>query len=56
MLQFIVDNYSTILLGALLLAVVAIVIVHLIRKKQSGKSVGCDCCSGCPGEPHCHKQ
>ena len=52
MLEFIMENGATLLISAILLAVVAMIVLNLIKKKKSGKSVGCSCsCDGCPGVP-----
>ena len=52
-----IDNMDTIfgttLVAIILLAIVALIIIGMIRNKKAGKSVicGCDCknCSGCCG-------
>ncbi len=57
MLQFITDNLANILIVAGLLAIVALIVANMVKKKKSGKSVGCGCgCDGCPGASICHKQ
>ena len=48
MLNFIVSNLATILVGAVVVAILALVVVKLIRDKKSHVS-SCSCgCSGCP--------
>ena len=48
MLTFLSQNLATILISLALFAVVALVIVHLVRNRRKGKS-SCGCnCAGCP--------
>lgn len=48
-------NWSTLVIGAALLAVVAAVVIHLVRARRQGKS-SCSCgCSGCPMSDRCHE-
>jgi len=57
MLQFITDNLANILIVAGLLAIVALIVANMVKKRKSGKSVSCGCgCDGCPGSSICHKQ
>lgn len=54
MADFIRQNAGSIIVGAILLAVVAMIVIKMIRDKQAGKSsCGCDCgnCGGC-GKKH----
>ena len=56
MLDFLVQNLGTILVGAVVLAVVVSVLWKMVRDKKQGKSscsCGCGGCSGCGGA--CHK-
>ncbi len=47
-------NLATILICAVLIAVVALIIVHMIREKRQGKS-SCGCgCAGCAMNGSCH--
>lgn len=56
MITFITENFATILISAVLLAVVVWIAASLIKKKRSGKAVGCGCgCDGCPSASICHK-
>ena len=56
MIAFLMDNLATILISMVLLTVVVFISAHLIRKKKSGKSIGCDCgCDHCPSSSLCHK-
>ncbi|MDR0858886.1 MAG: FeoB-associated Cys-rich membrane protein [Oscillospiraceae bacterium] len=50
MLTFITQNLGTIVISLVLLAVVAGIVVKLVRDKRQGKRLGCDCgCGGCDG-------
>lgn len=55
MLDFLVQNLGTILVGAVVLAVVVSVLWKMVRDKKQGKSscsCGCGGCSGCGGACH----
>ena len=53
MLTFLSENLATIIIGLVVLAVIAAIIVSLIRKKINNKG-GCGCgCSGCPSSENC---
>ena len=58
MLDFLRENLSTIIIGLIILAVVAGIIVKMIRDKKNGKgSCSCDCgCESCPSSAICHKK
>jgi len=57
MIAFIVENLATIVISAVLLAVVIWITAGLVKKKKSGKSAVCSCgCDGCPSSSLCHKQ
>lgn len=50
MLEFFADNWGSLVVGALLIAAVAAVIVKLVRDRKSGKGScrgDCSRCSGC---------
>ena len=54
MFTWISENIGTIVIGAILAAVVAAVIVHMVRNKKRGRS-SCGCgCSGCAMNGSCH--
>ena len=56
MLQFLAENWGTLLVGVILAAVVALIIVKLRKKKKKGQtSCGCGC-SNCPSADMCHKK
>lgn len=55
MFEFLAQNYVTILVGAVVLAIFVAVIMSLVKKKKSGGG-SCSCgCSGCPNSSLCHK-
>lgn len=55
MLAWISENIATIIVCAVLIAIVALIIVRLIRNKKQGKtSCGCGC-SNCPSAGICHQ-
>ena len=55
-MSWLAENWGSLLVGAVLLAVVAAILVHLVRKKKSGDG-GCGCgCAGCPGRGLCHPE
>lgn len=57
MLDFLLANWGTLLVGALVLAAVLGVIIKMVRDKKQGKSscsCGCGGCSGCGGIYICH--
>ena len=54
MLAWFSENIGTILICAVLLAVVAAIIVGLVRDRKKGKS-SCGCgCANCPMSGSCH--
>lgn len=54
MLSWITANLSTIIVCAILAAIVAVVIAGMVRNKKKGKS-GCGCsCSACALSETCH--
>lgn len=56
MLQFLAEIWGTLLVGVILAAVVALIIVKLRRNKKKGQtSCGCGC-SNCPSADMCHKK
>lgn len=55
MLAWISENIATIIVCAVLVAIVALIIVRLIRNKKQGKtSCGCGC-ANCPSAGICHQ-
>lgn len=56
MFLWIVSNIWTIIICAVLIAIVTAIIVSMIRKRKAGKSMVCSCdnCSGCPMSGSCH--
>jgi hypothetical protein len=56
MLDFIAQNFGSILIGLLLAGIVAGIILHLLKTKKQGKYVGCSCgCEGCGSSTACGK-
>lgn len=56
MLSWFMENLATILICLGVAAVVAVIIIHMIREKRKGKtSCGCGC-AGCPMSGSCHKK
>ena len=57
MLDFLLQNAATIVIGVVLLAIVTWIVVSLKKDKKSGKAVGCGCgCENCPSSSMCHKK
>lgn len=56
MFTWIINNIWTIIICAVLIAIVAAIIVSMVKKKKAGKSVVCSCgsCKGCPMSGNCH--
>ena len=56
MIDFLAYNWGTLFIGALVLAVVGLIIVKLYREKKKGHaSCGCGC-DHCPSSGVCHKK
>ena len=56
MLDWISANLATVIICAVLIAVVAAIIVNMAGKKKKGKS-SCGCgCSDCPMSGSCHPE
>ena len=56
MLAWISENIANIIICAVLIAVVAAIIVSMIRNKKKGKS-SCGCgCADCPMGSSCHSK
>lgn len=54
MLAWIANNWATLVIGIVLIAVVTMIVVHMIREKKKGKS-SCGCgCANCPMSGSCH--
>lgn len=51
---WILENIATLMIGGLLIAAVAAIIIHMVRNRKKGKnSCGCGC-SNCPMSDSCH--
>ncbi len=54
MIEFIVHNLGTILVGLIVLAIVVAIVVKQIKNHKAGKS-SCGCgCENCPSASMCH--
>ncbi len=58
MFAWIAENIWTIIICAVLIAIVTAIIVSMVKKKKQGKSVACNCgnCKNCAMSGACHKQ
>ena len=58
MFAWITNNIGTIIICAVLIAIVTAIIVSMVRKKKAGKSVvySCGNCKGCAMSGSCHKR
>lgn len=54
MLAFIIENFATIVISLLLLAIVARITAKLIKDSKAGKTSCGGGCSGCPMSGACH--
>ncbi len=56
MMNLIMENLSTLIIAAVLIAVIVCVIVHMFRDHKHGKS-SCGCgCSSCAMNGSCHEK
>lgn len=54
MINFITNNWGTILVGLIVLAIVGAIVGNMIKRTKAGKPAGCDCgCSGCGSASNC---
>ncbi len=54
MLAWLSENWATVLICAVLIAIVAAIVVSMIRNRKKGKS-SCGCgCANCPMNGSCH--
>ena len=57
MLNFLADNWGTILIGLAVAAVVVLILVKMRRDRSKGQnSCGCGGCDHCPSAGLCHKK
>lgn len=57
MLNWLLYNWQSLLVGAMLLLAVYAIIRKMIKDKKAGKSVGCSCgcgCKDCALSEHCN--
>ena len=52
MLSFLLENYTSLIIGAIVLGVLAIILVTLARNVKAGKSM-CSSCTSCSSCSHC---
>lgn len=53
-MSFLRENLGTIVVGVILLAIVALIIIKMLKDKKRGKS-SCGCgCEHCQNAPYCH--
>ena len=55
MFQWIILNWQSLLVGAILLLGIGLIIKKLIKDKKQGKGCGCGC-QNCALSSQCHKQ
>ncbi len=56
MFEFLAQNWGSIVVGLVVLAIVAAIILNLVRTKKQGKnSCGCGC-DHCAASSMCHKK
>lgn len=58
MLAFLTENFATIIVAAIVLAIIAAILVKMISDKKKGKSsCSCGCgCENCAASEICHKK
>ena len=56
MLQFISENIASFIAGAIVLAIVAVIIWRMALDKKKGKSSCGAGCAHCPNYAYCHPQ
>ncbi|HPU63882.1 MAG TPA: FeoB-associated Cys-rich membrane protein [Mobilitalea sp.] len=54
-MNFIISNLATIIVGLILVAIVAGIIIHMRNDRKKGKSLCGSKCSSCPMGSTCHK-
>ena len=56
MLNFLAENWGTLFVGALIIAIIVLVVIKLRRDNKKGTSP-CGCgCDNCPSSGMCHKK
>lgn len=56
MFKWIGENWATLVVGAVVIALAALAVIKLVRDKKAGKS-SCGCgCANCPMSGSCHKK
>lgn len=52
MVEWIMANAATVIVGVVLFGSAAAVLLRLIRRRMHGET-GCSSCAGCPSSQHC---
>ena len=56
MLDWLMQNAATIIVGAIVATIVGLIVYKMIKDKKNGKT-SCSCgCGGCPMSDMCHKK
>lgn len=56
MLNFLAENWGTLFIGALIIAIIVLVVIKL-RRDHKKRDVPCGCgCDNCPSSGMCHKK
>lgn len=55
-MSWIIGNLATVIVALVLAAVIALIIVYLVRSKRKGKSLCGGGCGGCPMNGACHRE
>lgn len=55
-MDWLMNNWGTIVVGFAVAAVIALIIINYVRKKKQGKPT-CSCgCTNCPMKGKCHEE
>ncbi|NLE25871.1 MAG: FeoB-associated Cys-rich membrane protein [Clostridiaceae bacterium] len=55
MLNFLINNLPSIIVGTIVFVIIGAVVMKLIRDKKNHKSSCGACCAGCPMAGKCHE-
>jgi hypothetical protein len=54
-MDWLTNNIGSIIVGAIVFAILVAVVASLVRKRKRGVSISCDCgCDGCAASSTCH--
>lgn len=56
MFNFLVNHWSTILVGAIVLLIITAILWKMVRDRKKGNGSCCGGCSGCPAAGTCHRK